>query len=234
VSENPFQDLRTLSVLAACEYSHLGFAFSECSHRLNAYLGELQPLVSAMAVVSSLAPMLYRSRLTLISLSIKPTILSPLPSTLVQLVTPSNSISLPSLAPMLSTFFRPPLHLQLSQFKQIHTLRTVSGRGILRLCLLPSLRLRTRTLTPICSNRFVRFLCRHSWFHQIRGIATPDKEALASFTRRTLKQLPIWDLWLASEWKKLDTHQKQKVRLEAHRADCRIYRRRALYFSRTS
>jgi hypothetical protein len=37
-------------------------------------------------------------------------------------------------------------HLQLSRLKRIHTLRTISGRGILHLCLLPSLRLRTRTL----------------------------------------------------------------------------------------
>jgi hypothetical protein len=45
----------------------------------------------------------------------------------------------------------PPIdwHLQLSQLKQIHTLRTVSGyRGILRLSMLPSLRLMRRTLTP--------------------------------------------------------------------------------------
>jgi hypothetical protein len=34
VSENPFQDLRTLFVLAGGEDSHLGFVFSECSHRL--------------------------------------------------------------------------------------------------------------------------------------------------------------------------------------------------------
>jgi hypothetical protein len=30
--------------------------------------------------------------------------------------------------------------------------------------------------------------------HHIRGIATPDEFALGSFTRRKLKQLPIWDL----------------------------------------
>jgi hypothetical protein len=35
-------------------------------------------------------------------------------------------------------------------------------RGIMRLCLLPSLRLRTRTLTPVCSKRFVKFV-ETSW-----------------------------------------------------------------------
>jgi hypothetical protein len=42
--------------------------------------------------------------------------------------------------------------------------------------------------------------------YHIRGKATPDELALGSFTRRKLKQLPIWDLWLASEWKQLDAH----------------------------
>jgi hypothetical protein len=36
--------------------------------------------------------------------------------------------------------------------------------------------------------------------HHIRGKATAD------VTRRKLKQLPILDLWLASEWKELDAH----------------------------
>ena len=35
--------------------------------------------------------------------------------------------------------------------------------------------------------------------HHSRGEATADELALGSFTRRKLKQLPIWDLWLASE-----------------------------------
>jgi hypothetical protein len=43
VSENPFQDLGTLSVLAGGEDLHLGFVFSKCSHRLRAYLSELKP-----------------------------------------------------------------------------------------------------------------------------------------------------------------------------------------------
>ena len=47
--------------------------------------------------------------------------------------------------------------------------------------------------------------------HHIRGKAIADELALGSFTRRKLKQLPIWDLWLASEWKQLDAHQKQEV-----------------------
>jgi hypothetical protein len=52
-------------------------------------------------------------QVALFSLSSKPTLFSPL--MLLQLLTPSNSISVPSLALMLSTFLHPPfLHLQLS------------------------------------------------------------------------------------------------------------------------
>jgi hypothetical protein len=51
----------------------------------------------------------------------------------------------------------------------------------------------------------------HELVHHIRGKATPEEEALGSFTCRKLKPLPIWDVWLASEWLQLDSHQKQKV-----------------------
>jgi hypothetical protein len=39
----------------------------------------------------------------------------------------------------------------------------------------------------------------HELVHHIHGTATPDEQVLGSFTRRKLKQLPICDLWLASE-----------------------------------
>jgi hypothetical protein len=42
--------------------------------------------------------------------------------------------------------------------------------------------------------------------HRIHGKATSDEKALGSFTRRMLMQLPIWDIWLASEWKELDAY----------------------------
>jgi hypothetical protein len=51
----------------------------------------------------------------------------------------------------------------------------------------------------------------HELVHHIRGEATPDEQVLVSFTRPKLKQLPIWDLWLASERKHLDPHQKQNI-----------------------
>jgi hypothetical protein len=109
-------------------------------------------------------------------------------------------------------FRRPPLHL-----KRIHALRTVSWRGIHRLCLLSSLRLRTRTLAPTCSKRFVRFaetsrmictraLVHHSYTRRIDP---------CSFTRRKLKQLPIWDLWLTSEIGKSSTLTRSRKSLGA-------------------
>jgi hypothetical protein len=96
-SENSFQDLPTLSVPIIGKDSHLGFAFSKCSHRLRAYLSELHPLVSATGVVSSSAATCVR--VAKFSLSIKPTLLLLQLSTPVQRVTPSNLFWLPSLAP---------------------------------------------------------------------------------------------------------------------------------------
>jgi hypothetical protein len=47
--------------------------------------------------------------------------------------------------------------------------------------------------------------------HYIRGEATPDEEVIGSFTRRKHKQLSTLDLWLTSECKQLDAHQKDRV-----------------------
>jgi hypothetical protein len=38
----------------------------------------------------------------------------------------------------------------------------------------------------------------HELVHHIHGEATPDEQVLGCFTRHMLKQLPIWDLYLAS------------------------------------
>jgi hypothetical protein len=75
----------------------------------------------------SSAPTLCRSKVALFSLPSKPTLLPLLLSMLVKGVTPSTSFSLPNIAPI--DFRRPPLHLELSQLKRIHALRTVSGEG---------------------------------------------------------------------------------------------------------
>jgi hypothetical protein len=51
----------------------------------------------------------------------------------------------------------------------------------------------------------------HELAHHIRDEATPDEQELGPFTRRKLKQLPIWDLWLSSRWKELDAQQEQNI-----------------------
>jgi hypothetical protein len=114
---------------------------------------------------------------------------------------------------MVSTFAVRPCIFSYPNSSGSTLLAPFQGRRVLRLCQLPSLRLRTRTLTPICQIRGDELddAGTYELVHHIRGKATPDELALDSFTRRKLKQLPIWDLWLASEWKQLDTHQKQEV-----------------------
>jgi hypothetical protein len=139
--------------------------------------------------------------------------LSLLISTLVQLVTPSNSFSLASLALMLST----PYILR-SKLKRMHTLRTVSGEGnsasvSVSIAAIEDAYTESDLFETICQIRGddVDDAGTHELVHHIRSTATLDEQALGSFTPRKLKQLPIWDLWLPSEWKQLVTHQKQKV-----------------------
>jgi hypothetical protein len=75
-------------------------------------------------------------------------------SALAQPVAPSDSFWLPSLDPMLSTFAVHPCIFSCLNLSGSTLVAPFRGRGILRLCQLPSLRLRTRTL--ICSKRLVR------------------------------------------------------------------------------
>jgi hypothetical protein len=114
-------------------------------------------------------------------------------------------------------FRRPPLYLQLSQLKRIHALRTVSREGdsasvSATVSALEDAYTDADLFETICQIRGdeVDGAGTHELVHHIRDEATPEEEALGTLTRRMLKQLSIWDLWLASEWKQLDAHQKQK------------------------
>jgi hypothetical protein len=92
-----------------------------------------------MAVVSLLAHSSCPSRVAPSSLSSKPTLLSLLLSMLVQLATPSNSFSLPSLALILSTFAAHPCIFSCLNFSGSKLFASFRGTGILRLCQLLSL-----------------------------------------------------------------------------------------------
>jgi hypothetical protein len=87
-----------------------------------------------------------------------------------------------------------------------HALRTVSGEGdsssvSATVAALEDADTDADLLETICKIRGdeVDDAGTYELVHHIRGKATPDELALDSFTRRKLKQLPIWDLWLASE-----------------------------------
>jgi hypothetical protein len=118
---------------------------------------------------------------------------------------------------MLSTFVVHPYIFSYPNSRGSTLFASFQGSGILRLCQLLSLRLRTRTLTSICSKRFVRFAGTNWMMSTLMNwcitsvIKLHPTGILCSFTRRKLKHLPIWDPWLASEWKELDAHQKHEV-----------------------
>jgi hypothetical protein len=155
---------------------------------------ELQLLAYATAVVSLLAHTSYPSKVAQFSLSSKPTLLSLPLSTLTQPAISSNSFSLPSFDLMLSTL---PLHLQLSQLKRIHALRTVSGEEDSASVSATAAALKDAytdadLFETVCQIRGDELddAGTYELVHHIRGKATADELALGSFTHRKLKQLP--------------------------------------------
>jgi hypothetical protein len=218
VSENPFQDLRTLSVLTAGEDSHLGFVFSKCSHRLRAYLSELQPRTPAAGIRNGRRQLVGAYIISVQGTPVFTVTQANLAlSAAFDAAAPGDPIELvfaPESRADAVDSRRPPLHLQLSQLKWIHALRTVSGEGDT-----PSVSATVAALEDAYTDDDLFETIRHirgdeldgHLVHHIRGESTADEKALTSFTRRKLKQLPTWNLWRDSEWKQLDAHQKQNV-----------------------
>jgi hypothetical protein len=204
VSVNPFQDIRTLSVLAGGEDSHLGFVFSKCSHRLRAYLSELQPRTPAAGIrngrrqfVDAYESIQSRSVFTVeqANLAVNAAFDASAASVLIEFVFAPESRS------DAVDFRRPPLHLQLSQLNRIRAIRTDSGGGnsasvSLTVAALEDAYTDADLFETVCQIRGANLddAGTYELVHYIRGKATADELALGSFTRRELKQFPIWDL----------------------------------------
>jgi hypothetical protein len=154
LSQNPFQDLRTLSVLAGGEYSHLRFVFYKCSHRLCAYLTELQPRTPAAGMRNGRCQLVGAYVLSIQGRSVSTVEQANLAFTAAFDDTAAGDpIEFGfSLDLMLSTFAVHLCIFSCSDSNVSTLLAPFRGRRILRLYWLPSLRSRTRTLTPICSN----------------------------------------------------------------------------------
>jgi hypothetical protein len=95
-------------------------------------------------------------------------------------------------------FLRTPQHLQLSQLKQIHALRTVSGDGdsasvSATVAALEDAYTDADLFETVCQIRGDELddAAIYELVHHIRGKGTPNELELGSFTRRKLKQLPI-------------------------------------------
>ncbi len=163
VAENPFQDLRTLSVLAEGEDTHLGFVFSKCSHRLHIYLSNLQSRTPGAGIRNG-----HRQIVGAYAVSIHGRTVFTVEQANLALTVAFNAnaagdpielFSIPSLAPMQLTFVVQPCIFNCLNSRGSTLLLPFRGRAVLNLCLLPSLHSRTRILTTqICSKRFVRFV----------------------------------------------------------------------------
>ncbi len=199
VSENPFQDLRTLSVLVDGDDSHLGFVFSKCSHLLRAYLSELQPRTPAAGirngrrqlvgayVVSIQGRSVFTIEYANLALTATFDVTIPIPGDPIEFVFAPESRS------DAVDFRRPPLHLQLSQLKWIHALRTVSGEGDSA-----SVSATVAALEDACTDAdLFETVCQirgddlddagtHELVHHIRGKATPEEETSDASTSKSL------------------------------------------------
>jgi hypothetical protein len=177
VSEKPLQDLRTLSVIVTGDDAHLGFVFSKCSHRLRAYLSELLPRTPAAGIQQR------RQFIGAYVISIQDH-----PVFTVEQANLAISTAFDAAAPGDTIEFvfavdsradavdlrRPPLHLQLSQLKRIHALRTVSGEGdsASASATIPSPPLRIRSPTPIYS-AWHWYVPINETVHSITSVAKP-------------------------------------------------------------
>jgi hypothetical protein len=137
---------------------------------------------------------------------------------LVKGVTPSTSFSLPSIAPMLSTFVAHPCIFSYLSSSGSTPFVPFRGRGVMRLCLLvPSLRLRTRTLTMICTKRFFIFVEANWMMHAISissmvdllSTNSPWVPLPATNSSSSLLLGISGSPRLGMEWKQLDDHQQQ-------------------------
>jgi hypothetical protein len=131
VSENPFQELRTLSVFVGGEDSHIGFTFPKFSHRPRAYMSELQPNSTAADICNGCRQLVGECVVSIQGRSVFTVEQAKLALTAAPDASPADIPIEFFFAPESRSdavdFRRPPLHLQLSQLKRIHALRTVSG-----------------------------------------------------------------------------------------------------------
>jgi hypothetical protein len=108
-------------------------------------------------------------------------------------------------------------HRVASQRKRIHALHTVSGKGILCLCQLPSLCLRTHTLTSICSEQFFRFVETNWMVPALMSWSITSVMKLHP-TNRPLVPSPdatsgsfLFGISGSPRWEQLDAQQKQNI-----------------------
>ena len=126
-------NLRTLSAPVAGEDTHLGFIFFKCSHRLRAYLSELQPRTPAAGIRNGGRQLIGAYIVSIHGRSVFTVEQANLALTAAFDATAAGDPIEFAFAPESRSdavdFRRPPLHLQLSQLKRIHAFRTVSGDG---------------------------------------------------------------------------------------------------------
>ena len=196
VSDDPFNRLDTVTQPIIGEHPTLGFEIKECHIRRRGYVSAIVPHTSAARirnvrrkyvgafVVSINGAAVFTAASVILALQ---AIVESDDTHFTIVFAPDRYIPVHERRP------DQPLHLSIDQLRVIDGVRTGQHN-------VPP--------HPIASDDFALLLIR-SLNTTVHG--TAEEQALGSFSRRKLRQLPNWTDWLAAEFKQLDSMAKQDM-----------------------
>ena len=204
VSDDPFDQLDSLSPLIVCEHPTLGSEVSECHIRKRAYVSSIIPNTTASRIKN-----VRRKYIGAFIVSVNDHPVFTAEAAIAALTTAAAS-DLPSFRivfapdrylPVSSRRQDSPIHLSVDQLRVIDAILSESTSPPGGALLVPD---DNNDNSFDCPPLLIRSLNTTSY-------GTPEEQALGSFTRRKLKRLANWSQWQASEFKQLNSMDKQEM-----------------------
>ena len=198
VSDDPFDRLDSIEQTISCQHPTLGFEISECHIRKRGYLSGIVPNTTASKIhnarrkyigafiVSINGSPMFTANSVITALSTLAT--SPDDTKLIIVFAPDRYIPIDQRKSH-------PIHLSVDQLVAIETIRSSRPATLPDISDIP---LADHTTLMVRSLNTTVF-------------GTEAEQALGSFTRRKLRQLPNWNEWLVAESKQLDSMAKQEM-----------------------
>ena len=205
ISDDPFDQLDALSPAIICEHPTLGFDVSECHIRKRAYVSNIFPHTTAGRIKNARRKYIGAF---IVSINDQPVFTAESAISALTTVASSDAISFRIVfapdryIPVASRRKESPIHLSVDQLRVIDLILSESAA--------PSSASTDAAHVvdddPLldCPPLLLRSLNTTSH-------GTSEEQALGSFTRRKLKRLPNWPQWQSSEFKQLDSMEKQEM-----------------------